>query len=212
MSLADISGDHQEICIASSSKGPRVNKDVARTSLPCWIRLLAPLLVSMTLLPVAVVPAHGDTPQRMILRRNLELSPNRCEGKSNNPHPSRSERGIIKGLTEIKCEGQEVLSLRTTAQLWRRRWWGFEKVGQPGENINTSVDWGGNDPFVKATARFPGCETNTWRVSGQHWSVEGNGDKTYHGATAKRMFIRCGPGPCHTSSSSRCRATQTVKP
>jgi hypothetical protein len=89
-------------------------------------------------------------------------SPAGCVGKSNNPHKTGSN---IKGLTQIDCD-DAVDELQTTAQLWRKRWWGYEKVGKKGDQTN-------HDKFgVKAGGIYGECENNKWRTEGEHWSDE----------------------------------------
>lgn len=104
----------------------------------------------------------------------LDFSPAGCVGKSNNPH--KDTYGHIKGVTQIDCL-YSVPKLRTTAQLWRKRWWGYEKVGTKGDNTNYNT-W-----QVKASGIFYGCQNNWWRTEGEHWSWEGG--KTYYAHTMK---------------------------
>lgn len=114
-------------------------------------------------------------------------SPKGCDGWSNNPHRSwdAGNHGV-KGVTEINCQGRDVAQLRTTAQVWRNRWWGYEKVGFEGENTNTPRDWGWT-PMVKASGTFATCQVNSWRTSGQHWSWEYG--ETYYLETMKHADI-----------------------
>jgi len=104
----------------------------------------------------------------------LGVSPAGCIGKSNNPH--KDTYGRIKGVTQIDCL-YSVPKLRTTAQLWRKRWWGYEKVGTKGDNTNYNT-W-----QVKASGIFYGCQNNWWRTEGEHWSWEGG--TTYYAHTMK---------------------------
>ncbi len=108
------------------------------------------------------------------------LSPAGCIGKSNNPHQSGWE---VKGVTQIDCNWA-VNSLRTTAQVWRHRWWGYEKIGIKGDNTNP---W---DDQVKASGfGDTACETNWYRTSGEHWSLEGT--TTYYLSTLKNAEVNC---------------------
>lgn len=110
----------------------------------------------------------------------VEYSPAGCVGKSNNPH--ETVYGYIKGVTQVDCDAF-VSELRTTAQLWRLRWWGYEKVGTKGDNTN---QW---DDQVKASAKYDWCESNRWRTTGDHWSVERG--KTYTAHTWRYADVGC---------------------
>jgi hypothetical protein len=131
-------------------------------------------------LPVAelgIIPDGGSIP--------VEFSPAGCVGKSNNPHRTWGGSSyIIKGVSQIDCLSY-VSSLRTTAQLWRKRWWGYEKVGTKGDN--TDPPPGTSARQVKASGVFYGCENNTWRLTSDHWSVE-NG-KTYTASTIRYASV-----------------------
>lgn len=110
-----------------------------------------------------------------------EPSPAGCVGKSNDPHKATTTGGI-KGVTQIDCL-RSVGRLRTTAQLWRKRWWGYEKVGSKGDNTNYST-W-----QVKASGNYSTCESNRWRTEGEHWSTE-NG-RTYYAHTMNYNDVSC---------------------
>jgi hypothetical protein len=116
----------------------------------------------------------------------VELSPAGCVGKSNNPHATNDDYGrrIVKGISQIDCTSW-VYSLRTTAQLWRKRWWGYEKVGTKGDNTNCC-----DVRQVKASGTFYPCQNNTWRLTADHWSVEYNG-KTYTASTIRYATVAC---------------------
>jgi hypothetical protein len=90
-------------------------------------------------------------------RRALSISPAGCNGKSNWAH--KDTGGTIKGVTQVDCL-YSVSSVRTTAQLWRDRWWGYEMVGTKGDNTNP------NSKQVKASGLYNHCENNKWRTEG----------------------------------------------
>lgn len=109
-----------------------------------------------------------------------EPSPAGCVGKSNDPH--KSATGGVKGVTQVDCL-RPVGRLRTTAQLWRKRWWGYEKVGTKGDNTNFS------SAHVKASGNYSTCQRNRWRTEGEHWSVEGG--RTYYAHTMNYNDVTC---------------------
>jgi hypothetical protein len=76
-----------------------------------------------------------------------------------------------------------VYKLQTTSQLWRHRWWGYEKVGTKGNNINYNI------AHQKASGIYSVCESNDWRTEGEHWSTEG-GD-VYYAHTFKYKTVTC---------------------
>ena len=68
--------------------------------------------------------------------------------------------------------------------MWRHRWWGYEKFGDPGDRTNV---W---DDQVKASALGnTKCVTNWYRTSGSHWSVEGT--ITYRSSTLNNKEVIC---------------------
>lgn len=102
---------------------------------------------------------EGAAPRSLL----FSYSPAGCKGKSHNAHHTDP---IIKGVGQTKCDIL-VSELHVTAQLWRLRWWGFQRVGDPGPRTNS---W---SALVKGSARFNGCENNTWRTTSFHYSIEG---------------------------------------
>jgi hypothetical protein len=138
------------------------------------------LLVLESLTPISGSASADDLsfPSGQVLRasggrpQGVEPSPSGCFGRSNNPH--KDTEGTIKGLTQIDCEIR-VASLHTTAQLWRKRWWGYQSVGSIGDNTNATAIQ------VKASSVYGACENNKWRTEGEHWSTEATG--TYYAHT-----------------------------
>lgn len=105
-------------------------------------------------------------------------SPAGCYGTSHNPHKSNTPGVGIKGVTEFECVNYKVKSLRTRAQLWRKRWWGYEKIGKVGDNTNAPAS------HVQASATWGPCENNRYRTEGDHWSDEGS-DGIFYAHTMK---------------------------
>jgi hypothetical protein len=106
-------------------------------------------------------------------------SPAGCVGRANNPHKTGNS---VKGVTQTDCL-EPVPRLRATSQLWRHRWWGYEKVGSKGNNTNY------NSWQVKASGLFSPCQTNSWRTEGEHWSYETSG--TYYFHSMKYADVSC---------------------
>lgn len=118
-------------------------------------------------------PAPSTTRRAAGRLQPIRYSPANCIGYSRNPHKSTTIADTIKGLTEFECD-YFVTSVRTRAQLWRNRWWGFEKVGKVGDNTNDPAK------HVQASAKYGNCENNKWRTEGDHWSVEDGETYTAH--------------------------------
>jgi hypothetical protein len=154
-------------------------------------RVLASVLGLSALATLAVTAplAHADQApspydQRLLVRSSAttrkplpgprgasSISPAGCQGKSNWAHKEMG--GTIKGVTQVDCL-YSVSSVRTTAQLWRNRWWGYEMVGIKGDNTNL------NSNQVKASGLYNLCENNSWRTEGEHESLESDGDYYTH--------------------------------
>jgi hypothetical protein len=121
----------------------------------------------------------GGQGTAIVLNNGVETpSPAGCTGTANNPHITG---GNIKGVTQFDCN-YSVYKLHTTAQLWRHRWWGYEKVGTKGDNTNYNV------AHQKASAYYYACENNDWRNEGEHWSTEGG--ITYYAHTMNYEEIK----------------------
>lgn len=156
-------------------------------------------VVSALVMSVSVVsagkPVHRPDPESLPETTPLGLqrsypgysieaaysSPAGCIGKSNYPHQSSVLLGI-KGVSQIDCN-YAVEKLRTTAQLWRKRWWGYQKVGTKGDNTNYLAYQ------VKASGYYGACEENRWRLEGEHWSWESSG--IYYGHTWAYNDVTC---------------------
>lgn len=110
-------------------------------------------------------------------------SPSGCMGQSNNPHRSTSEGGIIKGFSFTRCD-QAVPLVEVRAEVWKKRWWGYQHVGRDGYAFNR------NDSYEANSARYSPCEANTWRTVGQH-HVFDHDRRDYFSETMKYAGVRC---------------------
>jgi hypothetical protein len=68
-------------------------------------------------------------------------SPHLCRGQSNLPHRSTHNPANVNGEARTYCRAGAVSYLWAQAQLWEKRWWGWDKVGTPVSN-STSQDHG----------------------------------------------------------------------
>ena len=110
------------------------------------------------------------------------LSPANCRGKSNNPHYSTGGGGQIKGVAQIDCDSA-VQTLIVTSQLWKKRWWGWQKAGYKPTITDT---W---DDQVKASGTYYPCESNDWRTEGEYWSYESG--LWYYATNFNPQYVGC---------------------
>lgn len=115
----------------------------------------------------AISVADGDlAPAPSTIAGNAavaSISPNRCRGHSSIPHQSTSfgTYGEMKGFAKTYCENP-IPFMEVEAWIWRRRWWGYQKMGDRG--------YGGHywDMSIGRSGHWAGCETNMWRTVGRH--------------------------------------------
>jgi hypothetical protein len=111
------------------------------------------------------------------------VSPAGCRVKANNPHVSTSQatRGDIKGYARSKCDDYVAeLGIKTT--VWRKRWWGYQKMGATGKDHAYGAS------KIGRSGRWNDCEVNSWRTVGYGWSIE-DGEK-YDAETMNYKNIR----------------------
>lgn len=95
------------------------------------------------------------------------ISPANCWGYSNDPHISTSSGtlGDIKGYAYSECDWYpDVLYIK--ASVWRDRWWGYQQMGEAPEATTTTAR------RIGRSGRWNGCDNNTWRTVGNHYSIE----------------------------------------
>jgi hypothetical protein len=102
-------------------------------------------------------------------------SPHLCRGQSNLPHRSTHNPANVNGEARTYCRAGAVSYLWAQAQLWEKRWWGWDKVGTPVSNSTSNRT---TVSAFDATA----CRNNDWRTTGKH-VVTDNGHP-YSGETA----------------------------
>jgi hypothetical protein len=109
------------------------------------------------------VPLDGAAESESVTAAQSFPSPSLCRGKSNDPHQSTtpSSYGWIKGYSETYCVAN-VPYIEVRATVWRKRWWGYQHVGQDGSG-HTS-----NWYRIGRSGTYRGCQNNTWRTVGYH--------------------------------------------
>lgn len=102
------------------------------------------------------------------------ISPSGCEGYSNNPHKSTSPDtyGDIKGNAGTKCV-TTVPVIEIKATVWRKRWWGYEQMGEAGLGTET---WYSR---INRSGHWDGCQNNSWRTVGNHHVLDRDGVHYY---------------------------------
>jgi hypothetical protein len=106
----------------------------------------------------------GDAPQsENAAAAQSYPSPSLCRGKSNDPHQSTSPGSYrwIKGYSETYCVAN-VPYIEVRATVWRKRWWGYQHVGQDGSGYRAY--W----YRIGRSGTYRGCQNNSWRTVGYH--------------------------------------------
>ena len=70
-----------------------------------------------------------------------------------------------------------------TSQLWKKRWWGWQKAGYKSTITDT---W---DDQVKASGTYYPCESNDWRTEGEYWSYESG--LWYYATNLNPQYVGC---------------------
>lgn len=99
-------------------------------------------------------------------------SPSRCRGKSNWPRQSTSYAtwADMKGYAKTWCQnGVPLIEVETW--IWRRRWWGYQKMGERGYGKKTNYSY-----YIGRSGHWDGCETNRWRTVGRHHVIDIDGE------------------------------------
>jgi hypothetical protein len=89
----------------------------------------------------------------------------------------------VKGFSFTRCD-QAVPLVEVRAEVWRKRWWGYQHVGRDGYAVNR------NDSYEANSARYSPCEENTWRTVGQHHIFD-HDRRDYFAETMKYAGVRC---------------------
>lgn len=110
-------------------------------------------------------------------------SPSQCRGKSNDPHKASSTDNAVKGFAETSCAAN-VPYIEVGASVWRKRWWGYEKVGTAG--FNSEANWN----YQGASGIHCPCEVNRWRTVGRHAVRDVDGE-WYSLETIKYADVKC---------------------
>ena len=107
--------------------------------------------------------SDGDAVSERAITAQTYPSPSQCRGRSNNPHQSTTpgSYGWIKGYSETYCVAN-VPNIEVRATVWRRRWWGYEHVGQDG--VGRTTGW----YRISRSGTYRGCQNNRWRTVGYH--------------------------------------------
>jgi len=115
-----------------------------------------------------------------------------CVARIDSPHPSK---GVIKSHTRIQCRRQ-VLGGGVSSQLWRRRAWGWERVGElkrydrvtTASRIETASQW-----------KPDGCYY--YRATGRGYVISGDGirvDTPGEGVNFDQRYLKGLPPGCGT--------------
>lgn len=110
-------------------------------------------------------------------------APSGCNGYANNPHRSTSSPtyGQTKGFSTTQCINS-VPFIEVKSEVWRSRWWGYERKGVTGHNYQY------NGSFQGVSGIWQCCENNTWRTVGWHHVTDGDG-VDYYAETMKYADI-----------------------
>jgi hypothetical protein len=113
-------------------------------------------------LPTPTGAAPPSSPELMAKKVAAILDPYGCDEVGNNPHASSHVPGAVNAEVRTTCEFPPVW-IQQHAQLWEKRWWGWNKIGQAGDN---EVD---NGSVLSTFAN------TTWCHNGMTAQVTGSG-------------------------------------
>lgn len=167
------------------------------------IVMITLVAVATSLLPAASVDGNepvtsagsGDPPTQSQLVRNegsadgdvstfqIIPSPSGCMGQSNNPHKASSVENAVKGFAFTRCN-RAVPLIEVRAEVWKKRWYGYQHVGVDGYSVNR------NDSYEANSGRYSPCENNTWRTVGQH-HVYDHDRRDYLAETMRYAGVSC---------------------
>lgn len=124
-----------------------------------------------------------------------EYSPNDCELSAHYPHPSGHavpKYTRINATSDITCgTGLPVTQLSIKNQLWRHRWWGWQKIGAPGSDSNFGRS------FIESHANDECGGTFNYRQTAQGSSIE-------HGRTYRARGVTSMARRIEEKSDGRC--------
>jgi hypothetical protein len=133
---------------------------------------------------VTAVPRDPETAIPFILGGG-RLSPSLCEGASDDPHKSTTSgyEGRINFHARSNCK-VIVPRMKTTAQLWQHRWWGWQRFGAKG--VIDEANRKSQDTYSNGE-----CRNNTFRGTGYH-EVMDTDQRTYKASTeSHHQKFRC---------------------
>lgn len=142
-------------------------RDVSLLFAACMIMSVAPAGASDS----PRVPFTAETAGDGIAAASVEYSPAGCFVQANNPHKSTSAGtyGDIKGYSFSQCDVL-VSYLAVKSTVWRKRWWGYQQMGEAGYGNGSWIN------YIGRSGHWDGCENNTWRTVGNGHSKEGGKD------------------------------------
>jgi len=141
-------------------------------------RFLVVLIAAFMMIVAATVTA-GEA--------SAETSPARCGVSAHNPHFTYYKgQEVIKGVGEATCN-YSVPKLYVKAQLWRTRWWGWEKVGY---SPPASTTWKSKYKSTAYWNRSNCSGTHNWRTTAYGYSLE-NGKKYESSRTGYSLRLSC---------------------
>jgi hypothetical protein len=113
----------------------------------------------------------------------IEATPSGCYQRADNPHLS-THYGNMSGDVWAICRNA-IPEMYHTAQLWEKRWWGWDRIGTVGTFHRTWVSRG------RATGEDR-CRKNWIRVTGNGWIVDVDYRKYYASTESNHIYNPCG--------------------
>ncbi len=145
--------------------------------LRCFLRCFSLLILTVALM-LSTGSFTADAAPGGPLR-----GPSRCVLQANDPHISSHQPGRINAEARTTCENS-VVRMEISAQLWEKRWWGWDRIGTVGHFSAGGVNRG------SAFANVP-CRNNQIKMttSGSVHDIDGH---TYTATDESQIgSIRC---------------------
>jgi hypothetical protein len=144
---------------------------------------VAPNALPSTAHSAAYAPSTSSTSSTGGAATPATVSPSGCVQQADYPHKSTHVPGTMNGTVRTTCRVY-VPRISENAQMWEKRWWGWDRIGIKGSA-------GDIDSRVLTVNASDKCRNNTVRVTGSGSVIDVDG-RTYY-ATTESIHVN---NPC----------------